>query len=266
MTILTVLLLILLSMVDGTTRLWRDSERKVDSYREARAALNLISFDLASLHATSDPMFFEAATDESAIKALVSNAADADIGSALFFLTVVPPSEQDPAGKASDVCAVGYFLAFGRTSQSSSDKASYNLYRYFISSNETFKNVQACLKGSQPNPFFDGGSGRATAYIKEIEIVARNVTQFIVNVYTVSSSPTGKFDKLTEFVQSPATPLPNVLDISIVAVNEETSEIWDGVEANWKDEASTTYEQNARAFSTRIYLNAANYTNASVIR
>ncbi|MFV0415202.1 MAG: type II secretion system protein, partial [Chthoniobacterales bacterium] len=38
-TILSVLVVLLLSMLDNTTKLWRTNENRVESYREARAAL-----------------------------------------------------------------------------------------------------------------------------------------------------------------------------------------------------------------------------------
>lgn len=262
MAVLAVLLAILLSIVSGASTLWRESESRVDSFREARAALNLVTADLASLYASSDPKFISVATKDADIGKLVKTAADDEIGSALFFITALPEAAQDPDLNESDLCAVGYFVAFNKASASINAKNSYNLYRYFISSNETFENIV----GDEPTPFFAGTGPKVSATIKEVEIVARNITRFQVEPYTLEADASGAFTKLSDFVQSDTSPVPDVLDVTIVAVNQDTADRWDGTKSDWEDENSTTYEQNARTFTARVYLHGARLANEVAAR
>lgn len=264
MTVLTVLLVILLSMVDAATRLWRESERRVDSYREARAALSVITNDLESSYASTDQTFFAAATKSADIAKLVKNPADSSIGNALFFLTAIPESAQDPSGNKSDLCAVGYFLAFGKSSQSVSDQGSYNLYRYFVSSDDTFKNIKA----GGDTPFFDASTPIASTNIKEVEIVARNITRFKINAYDIVNTPaTGKFGGLSNFAPATDHPLPDLIDITIVAVNEDMADRWGNDKTAWENPPGSSsqeaYELNARTFTTRVYLQGAARANAT---
>ena len=216
MTVLAVLLVILLSMVDGATRLWRESERRVDSYREARAALNLITDDLSSFYASPDQHFFSVALESSEIEDLVNGAASPSEGHALFFITSLSRSAQDPTGNRSDLCTVGYFLAFGKSSQSATDKGSYNLYRYFLSSDVTFENIETYVtarsdspESSLPLPFFSNGSV-ASANIAEVEIVARNITEFLIEPRELVETTNGAFEKFESepFEQTVTNPLP----------------------------------------------------------
>jgi type II secretory pathway component PulJ len=53
-TILTGLIFLLFAVVDGTTRVWNQSEQRVDAFREARAALFVIARDLKSAVSAPD--------------------------------------------------------------------------------------------------------------------------------------------------------------------------------------------------------------------
>lgn len=250
MAVLAVLLTILLSMVNGASALWRSSEQRVDSFREGRAALNLLTSDLTGIYASNDPNYFAVATTDPEIKRLVTTPAGSKVGDALFFVTSLPEDSQDPTGNKSDLCAVGYFVAFGKSSGNIAAKNSYNLYRYFISSDDTFDNIQ---KG-QTTPFFKGDDAKVSATTKEVEIVARNITKFDIQAYTLVKTPNGDFGDLVEFDQSSLTPMPNVLDITLVAVNQDTADGWQGAKNLWEDTSSATYKNNARTFKTRIYI------------
>lgn len=258
MTVLSVILVILLSMVDGATRLWRESERRVDSYREARAALNLIASDLQSAFSNGNPGFFVWAETDADIAELVNGAASAQFGDALFFVTALSREAQEfddtnPAkDKAkSDLCAVGYFLAFDTASQSPSAKKSYNLYRYFLSSDPTFQNI----KNGAKFPFYSGAPTASSDSI-EVELVARNIVEFKVVPRSIVKTAAGDFDRITDF-DSSSTVLPDVVDVTLVAVNEDTASIWKGDATAWQDKASDIFVRNARSFTSRVILPAA---------
>ncbi len=252
-TVLSVLLLILLSMVDGASRLWRDSENRVDSYREARAAFNTIAADLKSIHPSIEEKFFDWRTSRSDIEDLVSGPAPDGIANSLFFVTAKPDSAQEQ-GSEGDLCAVGYFLAWGNTSTGASATGSYNLYRYFISSDDTFENIST----GQSTPFFTDGTVATPLPSKTVEVLARNIAAFIVTPKTVTSGPA-----LTEFDQSSSQPMPNVVEIKIVAVNQDTADRWGDDKAIWQDATTPTYLENARTFVIRVDLPVAQSANAA---
>lgn len=260
MAVLAVLLTVLLSMVNGASALWRESEKKVDSFREGRAALNLIASDLATIHSSINPTYISVATTNAEIQTLVRTPAKAEIGNALFFLTSLPSSAQDPSANRGDLCAVGYFVSFAKASASVTAKNSYNLYRYFISSDETFENII----GKEPTPFFKGAGPKVSAATNKVEIVARNITQFQISAYSIAQSPDGSFNKLEPYDQtaSDSPPMPDVLDITLVAVNQDVADRWDGNRAEWENTESITHVQNARTFNSRVYLNTSKNANA----
>ena len=187
MTVLAVLLGILLTMVNGATQLWRASENRVDSYREARAALNVIASDLQSIFASENPDFFQWASEDDGFKTdvkiddLVSGAAPVEMGDALFFLTSLSTAAQPYTGTSpakGDLCAVGYFLAFGRPGLSGDSTC--NLYRQLINSDTTFEAIQSTASGSG-SPLLEDGTTKPGATITRDGLLARNIVEFRVD-------------------------------------------------------------------------------------
>ncbi len=266
MSVLTVLLVILLSMVDGATRLWRESERRVDSYREARAALNLIGADLENLYAAPNEAFFRVAVEDTELDALVASPAKGDIGDALFFMTLLaedsqPISSGSAALAKSDLCAVGYFLAWGRVSTTGT--ASLNLYRNIVNSDDTFDALKAGT-----NPLLKDGNP-ATLPPAGAELVARNIVRFQIEPIQLTNALGDPVRPGQPFTQNNDTPFPDALDILIIAVNEDTADRWGDDQALWKKEIADktpTYLENARSFSTRVFLPAGTAANAATIQ
>lgn len=211
MAVMSILLVLLLNMVDSGTKLWRVNENRVDSYREARAALGIISRDLQNaLAATNNPDQFllnaAAFTNLAAVGNLVS---DTNQGAAVFFLSALPSKAQDASSNRSDVCQVGYFMAFGKSSSASNSPVNtMNIYRYILSSDPTFKR----LTDSPSQPLFP--SDLSTSDPK-VELLARNVTRFTAGAYTLTNN------SLVPFSASASTPLPDLVEVSITAINQE---------------------------------------------
>ena len=161
--VLSILLVILLNIVQGATSLWRTSENKVEAYREARAALQVISSDLRNTLASTNTSFFR--TD-------LTNTPN------LGFLATLPLSSQN-TDSLSDVCTVGYFLAYNNKSPvaGATGRQSYNLYRYFVESNETFEKLS---DASDPTGVLDFDSDFPPEILAR-NIVGFNTTYFITN-------------------------------------------------------------------------------------
>ena len=229
--VLSILLVILLNIVQGATNLWRTSENKVEAYREARAALQVISSDLRNTLASTNTNFFR--TD-------LTNTPN------LGFLTTLPLSSQN-ASSLSDVCTVGYFLKYDNKSQltNATGRQSYNLYRYFVESNETFANLTA-----------NSTTALTTSFdTNHCEILARNVVSFNATYFVTNSSGLGNW------TQSDSSPMPQVVEIKITAVNNERTMRFRArnAQSEWTafsaDTNASDYQKNTKTFTTRIPLN-----------
>ncbi len=233
MTLLVVLLVILLSMVDSSTKLWRASENRVDSFREARAAINIIAADLSSILPNTNPAFFKwnSLTNLAAPIQLPADGVDH-----LFFLSAQTSDAQDSNLGHSDLCVIGYFLSFEKTSTNS--PSSLNLYRYFRNSDDTFKDSikTGDLVPTAPSAALPAGE----------ELLARNVTAFHVAAFT--AQPDGKLEK---FKQSKTSPVPNVIEVQLTVINNEAAQRLTSL-GDWRDTTTPDRKKNARTFTTRV--------------
>lgn len=234
--VLSVLLVILLNIVQNATSLWRGAENKVEAYREARAALQVMSSNLKNILPTTNADFF---------RTNLTNTPN------IGFLAALPISSQDTTSSKSDICAVGYFIAYDNKSPVAGDngRQSYNLYRYFVESNETFDKLK-----NNPESVLDIDPDR-------LEILARNIVGFNATYIVTNSSGT-----FTNWTQSTNTPMPQVLEITITAVNNErtmrfgargASGEWDRFSRpiNTNSPDYSDYLKNTKTFTTRIKLN-----------
>ncbi len=248
MAVMALLLVVLMNMVDSATKLWRTSENRVDSYREARAALGIIARDLQNTVSSTNMRFF-AVNDSSAFGPLPDEAVknDTNMAGAVFFLSALPATAQ-AQGERSDVCRVGYFLAHGPTSMApNSISRTMNIYRYFSGSNATFSAIGNA--SSTTSPF----SSNLTLTSSEVELLARNVTRFTITPLTVGNGT------VTAFTQSTTTPVPDLLEISVTAINTDAARKLGNSRNAWIQTNAPPFPNVARpveqTFTTRIRLN-----------
>jgi prepilin-type N-terminal cleavage/methylation domain-containing protein len=228
--VLSVLLVILLNIVQNATSLWRGAENKVEAYREARAALQVMSSDLKNILPTTNTDFF---------RTNLTNTQN------IGFLAALPISSQDTTSSKSDICAVGYFVAYDNKSPIAGDngRQSYNLYRYFLESNETFAKLK-----NNPESVLDIDPNR-------LEILARNVISFNATYFKTDGT------NFSEWNRPPATNMPDLVEIKITSVNNERTMRFKArdADAEWKDFSANTnspdYLKNTKTFTTRIKLN-----------
>jgi prepilin-type N-terminal cleavage/methylation domain-containing protein len=223
MVVLAVLVMAMVSLVDGASDLWRKSEGRTDACREARAALTVMTRDLvnAVTGTNLNLMRFN----------LQSGVVGTNHGSNVFFLSSLPASAQESDSK-SDLCEIGFFLAFDRTSASTN--RSLNLYRYFRSSNQTFSNM---LSGSL---FTNVAAGASTE-----ELLARNVLGMKI---TPVSSSGGDW---IPFVPTPEAPLPEVVEITLLTVGQDVARKLEDLD-RWTDTNSPLIRQAVQSFTTRV--------------
>jgi type II secretory pathway pseudopilin PulG len=106
--ILSAMMILLLGIANGASRLWRESERRSETSREARAGLRMIAGDLRSAVITkTSPL-------------VIRPSGETGTGERLFFLTVRPGGDA-----LGDLCAVGYLVG-----QEPGGDGVLNLYRF----------------------------------------------------------------------------------------------------------------------------------------
>jgi len=253
MSVMALLLVLLLNMVNSATKLWRENENRVDSYREARAALGIMSRDLqnALTGATNTNHFLVNASAFPRISTVGGVITDTNSGGALFALSALPAKAQESGANKSDVCQVGYFLAYNRTTASATP--SLNLYRYFRSSDATFASLTTNTLFQNPTV---GASGE--------ELLARNVTRFTIRPLDLVVSTATNGTNLTTntsfipFAPSAANRLPNIVEVSITAVNQDAAKKL-GSQADWTATNGPPYSNIIapvqQTFTTRVRIN-----------
>ncbi len=122
--ILAVLILILLGMGDGASKVWRDGEGRREALRELRASLQIITEDLHSAVITTNS------------DSLNIGKSEQEQSPGLFFL-VSHPADRRHSEIKGDLCAAGYFLA-----ADPKEKGCTNLYRFHASGELVAKAVE----------------------------------------------------------------------------------------------------------------------------
>jgi prepilin-type N-terminal cleavage/methylation domain-containing protein len=225
MAVFAVLVVVLSGMVDSVMRLWKASENRAESYREARAALSLISSDLRSAIATTNTNYFSTTAEP-------NFEASAEDG-AMFFIAALPAGAQ-ARGNLGDLCEVGYYLKFGVNGVSGQTNE-YSMMRFFKGSDETATNLLA-----------DSGIFRHSA--EDVELLARHIPFFKVRCFTTQAD-----GSVVPWRSSAQTPLPTFLEMELVAYNSSMARRLTTA-ASWKDKNSPAYVKNSRAFTVRVAL------------
>lgn len=240
MGVLSILLVVLLNVVQSSTLLWRTTENRAEAYREARAALQIMASDLEALFASTNTNYFQTNLPGSDASTL----AKSQIG----FLATLPLTAQSPNSQ-SDVCSIGFFAAYGPKSPiaGTNGQQGWNIYRYFIESNETFANLT---------------NGRAlfsnvTPSNTNCEILARNVLDLQITPLVAETNTSGGVTNFSTNWNPALCPLPHLVEIRIVSVNNErsrrllTQADWTALRA---DTNSSDYLKNTKIFTTRVNL------------
>lgn len=258
-TILSILMLILFSFFEQTTRAWQGSEKKIDAYREARAALYFLARDLQSM-VVDDRLPLVWNQNWVGISGSLAPAAHAD---RIFFISRQPAGAQESGKNRGELCAVGYYLAYSPDLRLANDdlgRASYKLHRYFYSSDDTWSDnvadpstgtlgIYPLLRALQEGPM--GGSQRAQKLYRTAvgtangdEVIARNVMDFFVTPMDENGQ---------ELAPWPETKEPAVIDIELTALSYDTASKLSS-QSEWEDTSSAVFLRNSQRFATRVAL------------
>ncbi|MDZ4788285.1 MAG: prepilin-type N-terminal cleavage/methylation domain-containing protein [Blastochloris sp.] len=263
--ILTTLMVLLFGFFEQATRAWQNSEKKVDAFREARAALYFLKRDLEALYVDNEVPYFVCADPSNTVPVAYSGASrpPSEHGNALFFISKQPFDSQEASKAKSDLCAIGYYLVFDRDPAAiGTTRSSYRLLRYFKSSDETWNNSSTPGFGLWPffksittpggapdfSKLFPTAEGRTTGD----EVIARNVINFKVRALD------REYQELQPTDTNRYNVKPAFFDLSLTALNLETSQKLK-TQKDWHKTGpsyggSDLFQKNAQEFSLRVAL------------
>ncbi|MCX8493297.1 MAG: prepilin-type N-terminal cleavage/methylation domain-containing protein [Chthoniobacterales bacterium] len=162
--ILVVLILLLLGMGDGASKVWRDGEGRREALRELRASLQIITEDLHSAVITTNSDSLDIRKSEQ------------ERSPGLFFL-VSHPADRRHSEIKGDLCDVGYFLAADPKEQGCT-----NLYRFHASGEPVSKAVEE----DSLQDLYEKASPENAA---TTELLARNIVFFQIRSLPEQSTP-----------------------------------------------------------------------------
>lgn len=255
MAVLAVLMTILFSFFNQATTAWQSSEKKISAYREARAAFYYIKRDFSNM-VTSTSVKWSHHEDTSTLFSETDLPPGAH-GDAVLFLSSVPRAGQNLNDSKSDLCLIGYYLAYRQTNSSLKNK-SYNLYRYFQSSDTTWTAPSQSMTSGNPITqgllaFIQDGSTNLNTLLytppsASDGILAHNVINFEIKAYDED------FNNFFAVPQPLYDEKPDIIEISMTIFNQETAQKfssasdWHYVEAT----GSRLQLSNAHTFHLRI--------------
>lgn len=271
MAILSGLIVLLFSVVDGTTKTWNQSEQRVDAFREARAALFVIARDLQTVvpaptptptAATPNPTpnfkYFFVVNDtqylsENPEVTFPQPPTGAQLGTrgtvgsgesdALFFIAALDPNGQAPNPAAptqpkTQISLLGYYQRYDSPPANAMPGAPnvFKLYRYHENSDASYTRIKNFIA----NP---SGTLMSAPSVND-EVLARNVVDFRVKAFDETMSSPLPWDPRKT---------PYAVEVSITAFNYSSANRFLD-RADWMNFTSDKNLPSRQTFSTRIYL------------
>lgn len=227
MAILALLMALLFQIFELAMRTWQSAEQRTESFREARAALHIISRDLRNTLRGNDKVTSLILDD------LSPNPVQPN--EEVYALTTVKRNSGQ-----SDVCAVGFYCYWDE------NVGAFNLKRYFLNSDDTFKNLGGGKTLFKPFP--------AARDTETDSTLAAFVWDFrVTGIETNGNIRTYPFEAKAD--------LPAYLQIEFKALNTQASRRIkaQGIEpSGWFSSGSELYKNSIRPyvqqFTTRIPL------------
>lgn len=217
------------SMIKTSSR----ANQRVDAFRDARAALQMMKRDLANLVKAQPSAYF----------AMTDLYADPNTSTAknrqLYALCAL---KNQPAGVAAnvagDLCAVGYYCSW--------DTDRYTLRRYFRDSASTFAAFQANLPGVY---FAPAGLYKPTS---ADDLLATNVWNLQITAYKADGTTvTPSYPLVIDAAATVA--LPAAVEISFNAMSPEAARTMRSVSTSPDDWMDTTKSNNQRLVAPNAY-------------
>jgi type II secretory pathway pseudopilin PulG len=241
------------SLINTSSR----ANQRIDAFREARAALQMMERDLTGLVRAPQTAYF--ALDKRWQDTGNDSYSDPSNGNPNRQLFALVSAKNQPAGKTTneigDVCAVGYYCKWEGDTKTG---YRYTLRRLFRHSIDTYNLIKPQIGGGTLNYTSAGAlySPAATddvlaSYIWNLQIMAYKADGTVDNTYPLIISDPA----------SPAATLPAAVEISFYAISPQAARTVMSVTANpddWMKPSSPNYVRliapHTYEFRTRIKL------------
>ncbi len=242
-TITVVIVVMLGTMFGSMMKTSMRANQRVDAFRDARAALQMMKRDLASL-VRAQPAAYFAMTD------LYSDPNTSTTKNrqlyALCALKNQPPGIA--ANAAGDMCAVGYYCSW--------DTDRYTLRRHFRHSAATFAAFQANGPGNYMPPT-NPGIPAATLYSPSgtDDLLATNVWNLQITAYKADGTVDATYPLIVDPIPPAAVPvsLPAAIEISFNAMSSEAARTIRSVSPSPDDWMDPTRSNNQRLVAPNAY-------------
>ena len=218
---------------------------RVDAFRDARAALQMMERDLRNLVADQ----WDAKTPPNPITrpaayfALDNLYTDAATGNQQLYALVADKTTASPG----DVCAVGYYCRWDDQTHA------YSLRRFFRNSADTFTVIQGAGGYAADSVLYVPGASDAVmaAYVWNLKITMYNSGGAVINTYPYLCDPNA----------TTPNPLPAAIEIAFNAMSPQAARTVMSVSSSpndWMDTTTQTYQRlvlpHAYQFRSRINL------------
>jgi type II secretory pathway pseudopilin PulG len=236
---------------------------RVDAFRDARAALQMMERDLRNLvrtqwspdpfsNPTPTPGTVQPLTRPTAYFALDNIYADpATAGSQNQQLYALVAAKT--TGSSGDVCGIGYYCRWDTDPPPNPPNGHYTLRRFFRNSSDTFTAIQNAASYAGDSVLYVPGVSDPVlaAYVWNLKITMYNSTGAVINTYPYICDP------------GAATPtsLPAAIEISFNAMSPQAAQAVMSVTSNpndWMDATTQNYQRliapHAYQFRSRINL------------
>ncbi len=258
---ITVLIVVLLgtmfgSLVSTTSR----ANQRTDSFRDARAALQMISRDLTNLvHPQWEPDPFsvpaptvvpQPVTRPAAHLALKNIYQDPGTGNQQVYALIAAKN-----GGNGDVCSVGYYCRWNDQGYG------YSLRRFFRDSSTTYTTLfNTASFVSETVLYTPDALGTQPSAMRD-DILAQHVWNLKITAYDASGNVMNTYPYVCDSSAASSTQLPTALEISFLSMSPEAARTVISVKADssvWMNTADPINQRlirpNAHEFRTRIKL------------
>lgn len=270
---ITVLIVVMLGTMFGSlTNTASRANQRIDTFREARAALQMISRDLTNLvHPQWDPDPFSVPPPTTASQPTTRPAAH--LACTTGTNSGAPPQlkniYQDPANGnqqlfalvamknsgQSDVCSVGYYCRWNDQGYG------YSLRRFFRDSSATYTTLSGATSYAAATVLYTPDAIPTAANLMRDDLLAQHVWNLKITAYDSAGAVITTYPYVCDSSATTPNQVPKALEISFRAMSAEAARTVIAFKAGanvWMNENDTTYlrliKPHAHEFRTRIEL------------
>src|SRR5438552_13950678 len=227
------------------------ANQRIDAFREARAALQMIERDFSNLVPTQwnpdpftnpPPATTQPITRPAAYFALENIYTDPAVGNQQIYGLVAVKAAGSPTPSVGDVCAVGYYCRW--------EGNRYTLRRFFRDSAHTFGVLQNAVSYAADSDLYDLNAADARN-----DVLAAYVWNFKVAIYDASGNLQTTYPYICDQSATTPTLLPAAIEISFNAMSPQAARTVMSVSsspADWMNMNVNLVNPHTYQFRTRI--------------